>query len=62
MIPEHDLLVNLLLKLKDLFDGTLGDWQTEPVSFRLKEGTTPYHGQAYPVPQVHKKTRIKEME
>jgi hypothetical protein len=45
-----------------LFDGTLGDWKTKPVSFQLKEGVLPYHGRAFPVPKVHKETIIKEVE
>ncbi len=45
-----------------LFDGTLGDWKTKLVSFQLKEGVSPYHGQAFPVPKVHKETIIKEVE
>ncbi len=34
-------LLQLLVKFKSLFDGTLGD---KPVSFQLKEGASPYHG------------------
>jgi hypothetical protein len=45
-----------------LFDGTLGDWKTKLVSFQLKEGVSPYHGQAFPVPKVHKETIRKEVE
>jgi hypothetical protein len=45
----------------ELFDGTLGDWNTEPVSFELKEGAKPYHGKAYPVPKSRKETTIKEL-
>jgi hypothetical protein len=41
-------LLQLLKKYDLLFDSTLGDWKTKPVSFQLKEGTTPYHGQAFP--------------
>jgi hypothetical protein len=55
-------LVQLLRKYKLLFDGTLGDWKTKPVSFQLKEGVSPYHGQAFPVPKIHKATLIKEVE
>jgi hypothetical protein len=29
---------------------------------QLKEGVSPYHGQAFPVPKVHKVTNIKEVE
>jgi hypothetical protein len=45
-----------------LFDGTIGDWKTKLVSFQLKEGVSPYHGQAFPVPKIHKDTIMKEVE
>ncbi len=45
-----------------LFDGTLGDWKTKPVSFQLKEGVSPYQSRAFPVPNIHKDTLIKEVE
>ncbi len=47
---------------KSLFDGTLGDWKTKPVSLQLKEGASPYHGQALPVPKIQKDTIMKEVE
>jgi hypothetical protein len=32
-------------------------------SFQLKEGVSPcYHGQAFPVPKIHKDTIIKEVK
>ncbi len=37
-------LLQLLKKYELLFDGTLGDWKTKPVSFQLREGVSPYHG------------------
>ena len=43
-------LLQLLVEYEELFVGTLGDFKMEPVSFKLKEGITPYHGRAYPVP------------
>jgi hypothetical protein len=52
----------LLLKFKELFDGTLGDWKLLPVSFELKEGAKPYHGRPYPVPKIHKATLMKEID
>jgi hypothetical protein len=55
-------LLQLLKKYESLFDGILGDWKTKPVSFQLKEGVSLYHGQAFPVPKVHKKTIRKEVE
>jgi hypothetical protein len=56
------LSTNQQKKLLQLFDGTLGDWKTKPVSFQLKEGVSPYHGRAFPVPKVHKETITKEVE
>ena len=32
---QRNKLLRLLLNYEVLFDGTLGDWQTEPVSFEL---------------------------
>ena len=55
------MLLELLTEFEELFDGTLGDWNTEPMSLELKEGTKPYHGKAYPVPQSRKETTIKEL-
>ncbi len=40
----------------------MGDWKTKLVSFQLKEGASPYHGQAFPVPKIHKDTLIKEID
>jgi hypothetical protein len=59
---QQKRLLQLLKKYESLFDGTLGDWNTKLVSFQLKEGVSPYHGRAFPVPKVHKETIIKEVE
>ncbi len=59
---QQKKLLQLLKKYELLFDGTLGDWKTKPVSFQLKEGVSPYHGQAFLVPKVHKDTIRKEVE
>jgi hypothetical protein len=55
-------LLQLLKKYELLFDGTLGDWKTKLVSFQLREGVSPYHGQIFPVTKIHKDTIIKEVE
>jgi hypothetical protein len=34
---QQKKLLQLLKKYESLFDGTLGDWKTKPVSFQLKE-------------------------
>ncbi len=37
-------LLALLANFNELFDGSLGDWKTKPVSLELKEGATLFHG------------------
>jgi hypothetical protein len=59
---HQNKFLQLLVKFKSLFDGTLGDWKTKPVSFQFKEGASPYHGRAFPVPTIHKDVLITEIE
>jgi hypothetical protein len=59
---HHNLLLVLLLKFEELFDGTLGDWKLPPVSFELKEGAKLYHGRPYPIPKIHKATLMKVID
>ena len=59
-LRHQNKLFDLLTKYEDLFDGTLGDWSTEPVFFDLKEDAKPYHVRAYPVSYAHKETLKKE--
>jgi hypothetical protein len=59
---QQNKLLQLLKKYESLFNSTLGDWKTKPVSFQSKEGVSPYHGRAFPVPKIHKDTIIKEVE
>ena len=61
---EQNQLLEVLLEFEDHFDGTLGDWNNEHVSFELKEGSKPYHGRAFPIPQKHNstvKTEVKRL-
>ena len=56
-------LLQRLFEFESLSDGTLGDWKSNPVSFfQLKQGASPYHGRAFPVPKIHKDVLIKEVE
>jgi hypothetical protein len=57
-----NLLLALLLKFEELFDGMLGDWKLLPVSFELKEDAKPYHGRPYFIPKIHKATLMKEID
>jgi hypothetical protein len=52
---QQKKLLQLLQKYELLFDGTLGNWKTKSVLFRLREGVLPYHGQAFPVPKNQKR-------
>ena len=48
---EKSTLLKLLNKFKHLFDGTLGNWKTDPVELELKnKDEKPYHAKPYPVP------------
>jgi hypothetical protein len=60
--PHQNLLLTLLLKYKELFDGTLGDLKLPPVSIESKEGAKPYRGRPYPILKVHKATLMKEID
>ena len=56
-------LLQRLFEFESLSDGTLGDWKSKPVSFfQLKQGASPYHGRAFPLPKIHKDVLIKEVE
>jgi hypothetical protein len=59
---QQKKLLQLLKTFELLFNGTLGDWKTKLVFFQLKEGVSPYHGQAFPVPKINKDAIIEEVE
>jgi hypothetical protein len=60
-LQDKNNLLELLKEFEELFDGTRGDWKTEPVSFDLKDGAETYHGRPYPVPNIRKQTTIKKL-
>ena len=59
---EQNKLLLLLTKYEELFNGTLGNFDTDPVKFNLQLGTKPYHGKTYLVPQSQKAVFKKEVE
>ena len=59
---EKQKLYKLLVKYEDLFDGTLGEWKTEPVDFELVDDAKPHSQRHYPVPHLYKETFRKELE
>ncbi len=60
-LQDQTRLLELLTEFEELFDGTLGDWKTDPVSFKLMEGAKQLHGRSYPVPKAYKDTTIREL-
>ena len=50
---QQSQLIKLLREFEPLFDGSLGDWDTTPVSLKLKEGATPFKGRPFPILQIH---------
>ena len=59
---ERTMLPSLLEEFEDLFDGTLGDWATEPVNLELKPYSKPFNNRYYPVPRINKETFQKDLE
>ncbi len=60
--PSHcKLLLALLLRFEELFDGMLGDIKLPSVSFELKEDAKPYHCRPYPIAKIYKATLMMEI-
>ncbi len=55
-------LLKLLLRYKDLFDGTLGTWNGPEVGLKIDKNAIPYFGRPFPVPQIHEKTLKIEID
>ena len=55
-------LLELLQEFEELFDRTLGGWDCDTVSLKLKEGARLYHSQAFHVPKKHLDTTKKEIQ
>ena len=53
-------LLTFLSNFNELFEGSLGDWKTKPVSLKIKEGAAPFHGRPFPVSGIHRDTLKKE--
>jgi hypothetical protein len=54
---QQQQLKALFYKFEHLFDGTLGNWKTDPVSFKLKEGAKPFQLAPFSVPTPSLYTR-----
>ena len=59
---EITQLLRLLEDFKKLFDGTLGNWDIEPVKLELNTGYKPFNNKYYPLPIINKETFCKELK
>ena len=60
---EQEKLYQLLNKFANLFDGTLGSWNTDPVELELREEHgKPYHSKPYPVPHSQERKLRDEVD
>ena len=51
---EITQLLRLLEDFEDLFDGTLGDMDTEPVDLEINPGSKPFSSKYYTFPIINK--------
>lgn len=59
---QRRALLRLFQKHKPLFDGTIGTWKGIKHHIELREGATPYHVKAFPVPKAYDKSFILEVD
>ena len=59
---EKSKQLKLLTKYSTLFDVFLGMWKDSQVRLELKDGATPYHAKAFPIPRVHMNTLKLEVK
>ena len=53
---DRTQLLGLRKYFGGFFDGTLGDWGTDPVNLELKPDYKPFYCKYYPVPRIKKDT------
>ena len=55
--------LKLLQKFNDIYNGTLGTWNTEPIQLELKDpNQKPYHAKPHPAPFSQEKKLKEEIE
>ena len=45
-----------------MFDGTIGDWEKDPINPELKTYYKPFNFKYYPVPRINKENFLKELK
>ena len=61
-LQDQKSLLEILIEFEELFDGTLGDWETEPMSLELKEGAKTISWQGRPSTTISKRNNHKRVE
>jgi Reverse transcriptase (RNA-dependent DNA polymerase) len=61
-VEKQQKLLSLLSKFEDLFNGSLGKWNEEPIKLELKADATPYHARPFPIPRFHAETLKMEFD
>ena len=59
---QQEMLYNLLSKYKSIYEGTLGEWKTNPVDLELKEGDQPHSQRHYPIPRIHREVFKRDLD
>ena len=59
---ESIILLHVLKKFKDLFDGALGTWKTTPLYLELKDKEKSVLSRPYPVQKLHEVVFRKEIK
>jgi hypothetical protein len=60
---QQERLYKLLNKFAHLFDGTLGNWKTDPVKLELKDKNgKPYHAKPLPLPHSQEQQLKDEVQ
>ena len=59
---ERNQLLRLLEDFGDLFYGTLGNWDAEPVDLELNPSYKRFNSKYYPVPIIKRETFFKKLK
>ena len=59
---ERNQLLRPIRDFEDLFDGTLGYWDIEPVDLEVNTNHKPFHCKYHLIPRINKEIFCKDLE
>lgn len=59
---DKEYLLQILLENAEIFNGTLGLWNCDPIEIELKKDAKPYATRPYPVPKIYDSKFKKEIQ